>query len=70
MTELKNQDVSFRSTLNVSFSSELSVQSFFYFYEQSILQFTEASLIILRMYIYIFSYRLVTLFLHFRKLQE
>ena len=70
MTELKNQDVSFRSTLNVSFSSELSVQSFFYFYEQRILQFPEASLIILRMYIYIFSYRLVTLFLHFRKLQE
>ena len=70
MTELKNQDVSFRSTLNVSFSSELSVQSFFYFYEQRILQFPEASLIILRMYLYIFSYRLVTLFLHFRKLQE
>ena len=52
MTELKNQDVSFRSTLNVSFSSELSVQSFFYFYEQKILQFSEASLIILHMYIY------------------
>ena len=68
--EIKNNDVFLRSTLHVSFFSELSVQSFFYFYEQRILQFTEASLIVLHMYIYIFSYRLVTLFLHFRKLQE
>ena len=50
--EIKNQDVSFRSTLNVSFSSELSFQSFFYFYEQKILHFSEASLIILHMYTY------------------
>ena len=50
--EIKNHDVSLRSTLHVSFFSELSVQSFFYFYEQRILQFTEASLIILHICIY------------------